>query len=239
MSLERRDVSCCHQRSTRCQSLRQIDRAWGDGSQTHVGGWMKAAMELYGERGFEQTTVAEIAARAGLTERTFFRTSPTSARSCSRARTRCRSSSSTRLPKRPRWPRADRGGRGRDRGGRRRHPGGRRAPRQRQAIIVASAELQERELIKLASLAVGARRRCARAVSPSRPRASPPRRASPSSGSPSNAGSTRPASRTCRGHPRVARRAEGRDRGPVIAPMRVAGRRSAWPEACALDLPGD
>lgn len=30
-------------------------------------------MELYGERGYEQTTVAEIAARAGLTERTFFR----------------------------------------------------------------------------------------------------------------------------------------------------------------------
>jgi AcrR family transcriptional regulator len=30
-------------------------------------------MELYSERGFEQTTVAEIAARAGLTERTFFR----------------------------------------------------------------------------------------------------------------------------------------------------------------------
>jgi AcrR family transcriptional regulator len=33
----------------------------------------RAALELYGERGFEQTTVAEIAARAGLTERTFFR----------------------------------------------------------------------------------------------------------------------------------------------------------------------
>jgi AcrR family transcriptional regulator len=33
----------------------------------------KAAMELYAERGFEQTTVAEIAKRAGLTERTFFR----------------------------------------------------------------------------------------------------------------------------------------------------------------------
>jgi AcrR family transcriptional regulator len=30
-------------------------------------------MELYGERGFEQTTVAEIAERAGLAERTFFR----------------------------------------------------------------------------------------------------------------------------------------------------------------------
>ena len=33
----------------------------------------QAALELYVERGFEQTTVAEIAARAGLTERTFFR----------------------------------------------------------------------------------------------------------------------------------------------------------------------
>ena len=33
----------------------------------------QAAMELYGERGFDQITVAEIAARAGLTERTFFR----------------------------------------------------------------------------------------------------------------------------------------------------------------------
>lgn len=33
----------------------------------------KAAMRLYNERGFAQTTVAEIAERAGLTERTFFR----------------------------------------------------------------------------------------------------------------------------------------------------------------------
>ncbi|MER5603562.1 helix-turn-helix domain-containing protein [Streptomyces sp. NPDC002265] len=33
----------------------------------------KAALELYGERGYEQTTVAEIARRARLTERTFFR----------------------------------------------------------------------------------------------------------------------------------------------------------------------
>jgi AcrR family transcriptional regulator len=33
----------------------------------------QAALALYGERGFENTTVAEIAARAGLTERTFFR----------------------------------------------------------------------------------------------------------------------------------------------------------------------
>ncbi len=33
----------------------------------------QAALELYQERGFEQTMVTEIAERAGLTERTFFR----------------------------------------------------------------------------------------------------------------------------------------------------------------------
>jgi AcrR family transcriptional regulator len=33
----------------------------------------QAALALYAAQGFEQTTVAEIAARAGLTERTFFR----------------------------------------------------------------------------------------------------------------------------------------------------------------------
>jgi AcrR family transcriptional regulator len=33
----------------------------------------EAALVLYGERGYEQTTVAEIAERAGLTKRTFFR----------------------------------------------------------------------------------------------------------------------------------------------------------------------
>jgi len=32
-----------------------------------------AALTLYGERGYEETTVAEIAERAGLTKRTFFR----------------------------------------------------------------------------------------------------------------------------------------------------------------------
>ncbi|HEY3880272.1 MAG TPA: helix-turn-helix domain-containing protein [Trebonia sp.] len=33
----------------------------------------QAALELYSERGYDQVTVAEIATRAGLTERTFFR----------------------------------------------------------------------------------------------------------------------------------------------------------------------
>src|SRR5688572_17688457 len=33
----------------------------------------RAALELYLENGYDQTTVAEIAGRAGLTERTFFR----------------------------------------------------------------------------------------------------------------------------------------------------------------------
>ena len=33
----------------------------------------EAALTLYGERGYEETTVAEIAERAGLTKRTFFR----------------------------------------------------------------------------------------------------------------------------------------------------------------------
>jgi len=43
---------------------------WEPGSQGRLA---QAALELYGERGFDQTTVAEIAERAGLTERTFFR----------------------------------------------------------------------------------------------------------------------------------------------------------------------
>jgi AcrR family transcriptional regulator len=34
---------------------------------------LESAMALYGERGYEETTVAEIAERAGLTKRTFFR----------------------------------------------------------------------------------------------------------------------------------------------------------------------
>ena len=43
---------------------------WGPNTRARL---EQAAMELYIKRGFEQTTVAEIAKRAGLTERTFFR----------------------------------------------------------------------------------------------------------------------------------------------------------------------
>jgi AcrR family transcriptional regulator len=43
---------------------------WEPGARSRLA---QAAIELYVERGFEQTTVAEIAARAGVTERTFFR----------------------------------------------------------------------------------------------------------------------------------------------------------------------
>jgi AcrR family transcriptional regulator len=38
-----------------------------------AGRLMTAAITLFGEQGYEQTTVAEIAGRAGLTKRTFFR----------------------------------------------------------------------------------------------------------------------------------------------------------------------
>jgi len=43
---------------------------WGNDARGRL---EAAALALYAERGFEQTTVAEIAERAGLTERTFFR----------------------------------------------------------------------------------------------------------------------------------------------------------------------
>jgi AcrR family transcriptional regulator len=49
------------------------DHAMGRWEPDARGRLAKAAMGLYAEQGFDQTTVAEIAARAGLTERTFFR----------------------------------------------------------------------------------------------------------------------------------------------------------------------
>ena len=112
----------------------------------------QAALALYGERGFENTTVAEIAERAGLTERTFFRhfadkrevlflgsgaleellvstvkDAPGSLSPVDAAGAGIEAIAAVLQERRP-------------------------YARQRQAIIAASAELRERELIKLASL---------------------------------------------------------------------------------------
>ena len=113
----------------------------------------RAALELYHERGFEETTVAEIAQRAGLTERTFFRhfadkrevlfggagaleeilvqaivDAPESATPIDAVASALEVSAAMFEERRD-------------------------FSRQRQAVITANAELQERELVKLASLA--------------------------------------------------------------------------------------
>ncbi len=113
----------------------------------------RAALELYVERGFEKTTVAQIAERAGLTERTFFRHfadkrevlfwgagmlqellvstvagAPEAATPIDAVGAALEAAATTFQ--------------------------GRREPViQRQAVIAANTELRERELIKLASLA--------------------------------------------------------------------------------------
>jgi AcrR family transcriptional regulator len=112
-----------------------------------------AALDLYLERGFEQTTTAEIARRAGLTERTFFRyfadkrevlfgghgdlrdfivsavaSSPDSAAPIDSVIGALESVGAVFLARRE-------------------------YSRQRQAVIDANDELRERELIKLAALA--------------------------------------------------------------------------------------
>jgi AcrR family transcriptional regulator len=113
----------------------------------------QAALALYGERGFESTTVAEIAERAGLTERTFFRhfadkrevlfggagmlqelmvgavTVAPAAAAPIDAVIAAVVAAGERLQER------------------------RDFARQRHAVIVANAELRERELIKMATLA--------------------------------------------------------------------------------------
>jgi AcrR family transcriptional regulator len=113
----------------------------------------QAALTLYGEHGFEKTTVAEIAERAGLTERTFFRyfadkrevlfwgagalqellvsavaNAPLSAAPIDAVATALESAGALFQERRE-------------------------SARQRQTVIAANSELRERELIKLASLA--------------------------------------------------------------------------------------
>jgi len=114
----------------------------------------QAALDLYRERGFEQTTVAQIAERAGLTERTFFRYFADKREVLFWSQDMLQELAVTTIASQP----------------------DRAAPitmvvaafdaiaatfpqerreflRQRQAVITASEELQERDSLKLASLA--------------------------------------------------------------------------------------
>jgi len=113
----------------------------------------RAALELYGERGFENTTVAEIAARAGLTERTFFRHYTDKREVLFWGAGALQELLVTAVANAPAATTPiDAVAAALETAGamlqeRREHA------RQRQAVIAANAELRERELIKLASLA--------------------------------------------------------------------------------------
>jgi AcrR family transcriptional regulator len=156
----------------------------------------EAAFALYAERGFEQTTVAEIAERAGLTERTFFRhfadkrevlfagasalqealvtaveSAPGSLAPIDAAAAGIEAIAAL-LPERA-------------------------TAQRRQAIIAANAELRERELIKLASLSWRSPTRSAGAGSQTPPQASPPRSRPRCSESHSSAGFRKATSENC------------------------------------------
>jgi AcrR family transcriptional regulator len=114
---------------------------------------MQAAFALYGERGFEQTTVAEIAKRAGLTERTFFRHFADKREVLFAGADALQELMVSTVARAPgSLAPIDAAAAGLEAAGALIQAGGELA-RERQAIIVTSAELQERELIKLASLA--------------------------------------------------------------------------------------
>ena len=131
----------------------------------------QAALELYCERGFEQTTVAEIAERAGLTERTFFRHFADKREVLFAGGVTLQELLVSAVAGAPESvppieavaaALAAAGALLQER---------REYARQRQAVIAANASLQERELIKLAALAAALPTRCAGVVSPTRPRA--------------------------------------------------------------------
>jgi len=113
---------------------------------------MLAALELFAERGYEQTTVAEIAERAGLTKRTFFRHYADKREVLFAGSSQLQDLLETTVADAPadlapidavaRGVEAMAGV----------LQGRRDFARRRQAIIAASPELQERELTKLATL---------------------------------------------------------------------------------------
>jgi AcrR family transcriptional regulator len=113
----------------------------------------QAAFALYGERGFERTTVAEIAKRAGLTERTFFRHFADKREVLFAGSAALQDLlASTVVDAAEGLAPIDAVGAAIEAAGAQLEERRERA-RQRHAIIAATAELRERELIKLASLA--------------------------------------------------------------------------------------
>jgi AcrR family transcriptional regulator len=113
---------------------------------------VRAAFALYSERGFEQTTVAEIAKQAGLTERTFFRHFADKREVLFAGADELQQLLVSTVASAPDSAAPiDAVAAGLKAAGALLQEGGELA-RQRQTIIAASAELQERELIKLASL---------------------------------------------------------------------------------------
>jgi AcrR family transcriptional regulator len=114
---------------------------------------MQAAFALYSERGFEQTTVVEIAERAGLTERTFFRHFADKREVLFAGAEALQELLVSTVAQAPAsLAPIDAAAAGLEAAGAFIQDGGELA-RERQAIIASSTELQERELIKLASLA--------------------------------------------------------------------------------------
>ena len=113
----------------------------------------KAAMTLYAEHGFEQTTVAQIAARAGLTERTFFRHFADKREVLFYGMDRLRDLLARAVVDAPDSATAlDAAGAAFEAAGSMLQENPERV-RLRNAIVSANAELRERELIKLAALA--------------------------------------------------------------------------------------
>jgi AcrR family transcriptional regulator len=123
---------------------------WEPGARERLA---QAALDLYAERGFEQTTVAEIAKRAGLTERTFFRHFADKREVLFAGGSDLQALMVNRVLDAPASAAPiDAVAAGLQAGGKVLQER-RDFSRQRQAVIAASAELRERELIKLASLA--------------------------------------------------------------------------------------
>jgi AcrR family transcriptional regulator len=112
----------------------------------------RAALELYGERGFENVAVVEIAKRAGLTERTFFRHFADKREVLFAGGEEFQDLIVTAIANAPAEEAPiDAVALGLDAAAGMLQER-REFSRRRQAIIVANAELRERELIKLASL---------------------------------------------------------------------------------------